>query len=434
MAAGGNTSAGAMRALAVGVGYGALAFAALSITRFGATVEAIWISNALLVWALVTSRTGQWALLVGVSAIAHVVAHLAAGDSLDLTLGVLAADMVESVLVAVLLQRQPGSMRFETRSATFYFLLICGLVGPAVSTAVAWAGTWLTTGAPLQTRELIIWFSVDALALVLFLPIIYAIGAGRWQSLRGKFGRVTLAALLVMVIAWISVHSGMPLLRLLVLPLLVIVAFDLGVAAVQICLAVAFGAWTALVYLGATPRLFGDVDMRDGLLLVQVLMAVFTATFLPLAVVLEEKQRLNEQLTETLAETREAWGAIIGAEARYRLVVDNVSETVMRIQPGGLILFASPACTALLHADREFEGRNVLDLVHPDERDQIQQRAQQTVADGLFNLPQRWKLRFRGDDGAWYDIIARVTPVQIGGGAHEFIAVLRSEHDDNANS
>jgi len=199
-------------------------------------------------------------------------------------------------------------------------------------------------------------------------------------------------------------------------------------------LAVAFLAWTTLVYFGATPRLFGEVDMRDGLLLVQVLMAIFTATFLPLAVVIEEKERLNKQLSETLAETREAWGAIIGAEARYRLVVDNVSETVMRIQPGGLFLFASPACNKLLRAEREFEGRNVLDLIHPDERDQIQQRAQQSVADGLFNLPQRWKLRFRGDDGAWYDIIARVTPVQVGKRAHEFVVVLRSEHDDNANA
>jgi PAS domain S-box-containing protein len=106
----------------------------------------------------------------------------------------------------------------------------------------------------------------------------------------------------------------------------------------------------------------------------------------------------------------------------------------MRIQPGGLILFASPACTALLHANREFEGRNIRELLHPDERDQIQARAQQSVAQGLFNLAQRWKVRFHGDDGQWYDIIARVTPVSVGKGVHEFIVVLRSEHDDKLNA
>lgn len=431
---GGKTEVGLVRALAIGAGYGLLAFASLSITRFGATVEAIWISNALLVWALAMSRPAQWPLAIGASAIGHVAAHLAAGDSLNLSLALLLADMAECLLAAALLQRRPGSLRFETRGATFYFLLVCGLVAPAVSTAIAWAASWLITGAPLQIRELIIWFSVDALALVLFLPIIYAVGEGRWQSLRGKFARVSFAAALVVAIAWFSVSSEMPLLRLLVLPLLVIVAFDLGVAAVQICLAVAFAAWTGLVYMGATPRLFGDVDMRDGLLLVQVLMAVFTATFLPLAVVLEEKQRLNDALAETIAETREAWGAIIGAEARYRLVVDNVSETVMRIKPGGLIVFASPACTALLHSDREFEGRNVFDLIHPDDREPIRERVRHTVDTGMFNLVQRWKVRFHGDDDRWHDIIARVTAVPLGKGEHEFIVVLRSEHDDMANS
>lgn len=246
--------------------------------------------------------------------------------------------------------------------------------------------------------------------------------------------RVGLAAAIVALIAWLPVHSGMPFLRLLILPLLVIVAFEIGVAGVQICLAFAFIAWTALVYFGATPRIFGNVDMRDGLLLVQLLMAIFTATFLPLAVVIEEKRRLTEALSETLAETREAWGAIIGAEARYRLVVDNVSETVMRIQPGGLIVFASPACSELLRAEREFEGRNVFDLIHPNDRELIRERARQTIDNNIFNLVQRWKVRFRGDDDHWYDIVARVTAIPLGKTAHEFIAVLRSEHDDNSNS
>lgn len=417
--AAGDSNAGIVKAVAIAAGYGLLAFASLSITRFGATVESIWISNALLVWGLATSRTAQWPVLVGLSTIAHVITHLAAGDGLGLTAAFLIGDMSECLLAGYLLHRDPRALRFETRRSTFYFLLTCGLAAPFASTVIMGLSAWAITGVQLSARELVIWFSVDALALLLFLPIIHALGEGRLTALKGRAWRLLGAAVAVAFIAWISVSSGMPLLRLLVLPLLVIVAFELGVAAVQICLAVAFVAWTSLVYMGATPRLFGDVDMRDGLLLVQVLLAIFTATFLPLAVVIEEKRRLNEQLSETLIETREAWGAIIGAEARYRLVVDNVSETVMRVRPGGLILFASPACTALLHADREFEGRNLLDLIHPDERDQIQQRAQQSVADGLFNLAQRWKVRFRGDDGAWYDIIARVTPVQVGKGEHD---------------
>ncbi len=49
----------------------------------------------------------------------------------------------------------------------------------------------------------------------------------------------------------------------------------------------------------------------------------------------KKSSALPTRWLRTLKETREAWGAIIGAEARYRLVVDHVSETVMRVAPGG---------------------------------------------------------------------------------------------------
>lgn len=186
MSAEGRVGPTLFRSLAVGAGYGLLAFAALSITRFGSTVESIWISNALLVWALVTSRLAQWPLAVGAAAIAHLAAHLAAGDSLLLSLALLLGDMSECVLVGHLLQRRPSSLRFETRDATFYFLLVCGILGPIVSSAIAWGGAWFLTGSTLLFREVMVWFSVDALALVLFLPIMYAIGEGRWRSLRSK--------------------------------------------------------------------------------------------------------------------------------------------------------------------------------------------------------------------------------------------------------
>jgi integral membrane sensor domain MASE1 len=417
------------RALATGAVYAIAAYVSLSVTRFGTPVEAIWISNALLTWALATTRPGAWWAYIALAGAGHVTAHLMAGDPVNLTGAFLLGDVSECVIAAFLLRRRPGSLAFGSRGATFYFLLVCGLAAPLSSTAIMGVAAFAATGQWLSVRDHVVWFSVDALALVLFLPLFYATGAGRWKKLQGKVLPLMLAVIALVGIASVSAVSGMPLLRLLILPLFVIVAFELGVAAVQVCLAAAFIAWTALVYQGNTPQLFGDVDMRDSLLLVQVLIAIFTASFLPLAVVIDEKQRLNDRLTTTLEETREAWGAIIGAEARYRLVVDNVSETVMRVQPGGKILFASPACSAVLHTDRAFEGRNLVEMIHPDERDDIQARAQETVAKGLFNLAQRWRVRIHGDDEKWHAIDARVTPVKIGKSEHEFIVVLRSEDD-----
>ncbi|MEQ1818495.1 MAG: MASE1 domain-containing protein [Terricaulis sp.] len=189
---GGETKLDFQRALLVGVGYGLLAFGALSVTRFGATVESIWICNALLVWALTTARMGQWPLLVAASAIAHVVAHLVAGDALPLTFAALVGDMSECLLAAYLLRRHQAALSFATRACTFYFLLVCGLAAPLASSIIVWAATW-AVGAPLGLREVSVWFSVDALALVLFLPIISAIAQGRWRDLKGKFWRLAAA-------------------------------------------------------------------------------------------------------------------------------------------------------------------------------------------------------------------------------------------------
>src|SRR5262245_46820979 len=95
----------AARALAVGAGYGLLAFASLSITRFGTPVESIWVSNALLVWALANARLGAWPLLIACAAVGHVTAHLLTSDHLPFTFAFLVGDMAECVIAGYLLWR-----------------------------------------------------------------------------------------------------------------------------------------------------------------------------------------------------------------------------------------------------------------------------------------------------------------------------------------
>ena len=213
--------------------------------------------------------------------------------------------------------------------------------------------------------------------------------------------------------------------RLLILPVLVVVAFELGVAGAEICLAALMLTWTVMVLNGYSPIPWITFSPRDVLLTTQVFLAVFSATILPLAVSLEEKQRLTDTLTDTLKDTREAWGAIIGAEARYRLVVDHVSETVMRVAPGGLVLFASPACASLFKG-MEFEGRNIFTLMQPEEAAREQEHFEQSETRDLLNLINRRKWRIRSDTGEWALVDAGVTMIptaQTGG--REFVVVLR---------
>lgn len=413
------------RALGVGLGYGILAYFCLSISRFGAPVESIWLSNTVLVWALANTSRAQWPLLVACAAAGHVGAHMLTGDAIDFTLAFLVGDMSEGVLCGLLLGLRPRSLQFETRGGVFYFLLVCALIGPLTSACIAALGSWLI-GQPMAPRDFGMWFCADALGMIVFLPILQSMGQGGWRVPAGKIAPIAGAIVLVIALSALAAwFSNVPTLRLLLMPLFVAIAFELGVAGVQICLGAHLIIWVALTLLGRPPTPWAEHDMRDYLLVVQLFLAIFSATFLPLAVVVEEKQRLTDTLSETLAETREAWGAILGAEAQYRLVADNVSETVLRVEPDGAILFASPACMTLLRGLRPFEGRNIYMLLHPQDENVVREKLGHCLEQGLLNLVNRWSWRIRGDDGDWTALDARVTLVSPGSpGNEEFIVVL----------
>lgn len=418
-----------IRAAGIGLAYGAVAYLLLSLTRFDGLVEAVWFSNAILVWGLATSPNRDWPLLIGFGALGHVAAHMAVGDSLAFNVVFLFGNMAECALAGFLLRRMPEALRFERRTPTLYFFGV-SLLAPAVSACIVQAGYVLVMGAPMPLREMAIWFAVDLLGLVVFLPPLAAAAAGRWGALREKLPQVLFAFAVILAALAVALVLQLAFVRLLLLPFFVLLAFWIGVAGVQLCLAVLMAAWAALIIMGYSFPVYGGADMRTNLLLAQAVLIVFASTLVPLAVIVEQRARLTKALQDTLEETREAWGAIIGAEARYQLVVSNVSETVMRVAPGGEILFASPACSALLGVEHGFEGRNMVEMLHPDDAPYVVERARQSVEQGLFNLPQRWRGRARADDGDWHVIEARVTPVQVGKrGEHEFIIVLRPAED-----
>ena len=413
-----------LRAPVVGAGYALLALLCLSFSRFGWPTESIWLSNAFLVAALLAVPRSRWAALIACAAAGHVGAHLLVGDALDFTLAYLVGDMSECAIVAALLA--PGTMAFASRGDVFWFLVVSAIIGPFVSACITASGSFII-GQPMETRDFAVWFGADALALLFFLPLLTGFNHVRWRRIADKPLRLAAAVVLVfgfsILAAWLT---GAPTMRLLLLPLLVLVAFELGVVGVTICMAVMMIAWTVMVLNGYSPVPWASLDLRDTLITTQIFLAIFCATILPLAVALEQKERLTETLEGTLKDTREAWGAIIGAEARYRLIVDHVSETVMRVAPGGLILFASTACVGLL-GGQDVEGRNLFDLMQADEAAREQENFEHCEARDLRNLVNRRTWRLRNDKGEWSLVEARVTMIPAGKpGEHEFIVVLRA--------
>lgn len=287
-------------AAAIGLAFGALTLASLSLTRFGAPVDAIWLGNALLCAALVASPTSAWPLLFVAAAAGHIVAHRIFGDRLDFSLLFLIADLAEAWVCVSLLTRWPKALALENFSGAVSFFAICA-ASAATSALMSALGTW-ALGAPLGVRETFIWFFANALGLVLFLPLFHGLTGGQWRALRERPRLFIVALAGVIVMGVISAYTQAPLPRLMSLPLLVLITVRFGIPGVQVSLAVLLVVMVTLTYLGRPPIGWYDADMRGYLLLSQVFITALALTTMPLAVVMRDRERLNLRLAEAIKE------------------------------------------------------------------------------------------------------------------------------------
>ncbi|MBL8543705.1 MAG: MASE1 domain-containing protein [Hyphomonadaceae bacterium] len=281
---------------AVGVAYGVLSFASLYFTRFGAEVEALWVSNALLTAALVASAGRHWPWLLVAAACGHFSAHRIAGDPLGLSLAFLLSDLGESVLCASLLRARPSALAMQNFAGVAEFLAIC-VFSAAASCAATTFGNW-ALGAPLSGADVLIWLLADALGLFIFLPLFFGLDEAQWRQARARPAQLLLALALVFALAVIGAYTQSPIPRLLSLPLSVVIAFRFGVAGVELALSAILVTWVVSTYLGHPPGAWPDLDMRGYLLLAQAFVAALAMTVVPLAVILEDRERLSMRLAE----------------------------------------------------------------------------------------------------------------------------------------
>ena len=93
--------------------------------------------------------------------------------------------------------------------------------------------------------------------------------------------------------------------------------------------------------------------------------------------------------------------------ARFRAIVEHSSELVVVTDAIGTVRWASPAATrALGHRDDEFEGRNVIELLHPDEVADAANSIAATASEPGVREPLEIRLRHADGSFRWFEIIA----------------------------
>ena len=115
-----------------------------------------------------------------------------------------------------------------------------------------------------------------------------------------------------------------------------------------------------------------------------------------------ERQRARqlERLTGELQRSKEALQV---REQRFRSLVENAADTMSILGPGGHVLYQSPSVRRMLGWEAEdLEGRDALELIHPEERDEVRSVLAALVEDpgGAAEV----EFRIRAKDGSWHRV------------------------------
>ncbi|SUS03250.1 membrane hypothetical protein [uncultured Defluviicoccus sp.] len=401
---------------------------AVDLARFGQSVTPLWIASAILAWALFHAPLRDWPIITGFAMVAHVARGVFAGDTLAMESIYLAANVGGPLVCAGLLYWADKRWGFEDRNAVLRFFLIGGLVGPAVSTLVAYAGSFIEPSR-FKVSDLPIWFMADALSYVVFLPIFRIVFTGSWRELTAPTRRTRAAALLTLLlivntIGWFLPPTLYSFYTIFLPAFLIFIAFELGSPGARAAVAISALAIIGHAMLGPSSA----VGLRgvELMLASQAYVASLVICVLPLADALTEKQRLYEEVSASLNDAQAAWGELIAAEAHYRLIADNADSMVMRIGLDGGIIFASPACSQLSDDVQALEGKKFWDLTPPDDAGPVRADLEIFIGAGVADRPHAIRVRLRDAAGTWRLFDARVTLIASHGDeAAELIAVLR---------
>jgi diguanylate cyclase (GGDEF)-like protein/PAS domain S-box-containing protein len=389
-----GAGADAVRALALGLAFFAVAAGALAVGRWATGMASIWPANALLLLYLLTVPRSRWAYGVATAFVAGVAANWLAGSGIALAAAYAAANLVEALLLALILARRDGPAVDVERLVDLGRLVLGAMLGSGAGATVA-ASAALLLGGRDYGELWGGWFVATLLGMMIVAPILL-IGRGNLRP-RGRIALRDLVeggaalALVGLVGGFVFSQNDWPLLFVLHPPVLVATFRLRGLgAALATLLLAAIG--TAGVVLGSGPFALIDGTLGERIALLQLFLAVTILTALPTAALLAERDRVARRLSDR--------------EEQFRTVVDVVSDVIFRTDDRGRWTFLNPAWETLSgYSTAEALGQSFLHYVAEEDREPTLTRLRGMSA-GLFDSV-RCIVRYKHRDGGvrWVEVL-----------------------------
>ena len=117
---------------------------------------------------------------------------------------------------------------------------------------------------------------------------------------------------------------------------------------------------------------------------------------------------LYASIVRDITERKQAEEALQNSEKRFRALIENGRDNISLVAADGTLLWENPSTTSTLgYAFNQFVGRNIFELMHPDEQARALDLFEQIVQTAGHSLESIFRLRH--SDGSWRWIEGTIT-------------------------
>ena len=370
----------------------------IELSRQADNVAAFWPPNALIIALLLVGPSlRRVPILIG-CCVANVLTNYWHGDAIWVASGLTAANLIEISVVLLAAHRLKPNLPFSLnwQNAPRFLLsamiaVVCGALIGATIVNLAYGAPWIKVAAT--------WAAADLAGLVIFVPPILCLAAHsaskRKKTILSRsgfeIGALVAAFLLIFYVVFVSQDYPSPY---LFVPIMLWLATRFGLAPTAIGCS---GLSIFLVLMTFTghfsPWLASHTSLTSQIADLQIFIAIFCISFLPIALLIDEFQNLTARLRVS--------------EDRYALAVQGASVGLWDWDVKTNALYWSPRFKEIVgvtdenfvpHLD-EFVGR-----LHDDDRDAVLDALNRHVHRGE---PYKIEYRLRHESGCYVWIHAR---------------------------
>jgi len=259
-------------------------------------IATIWVSNAVVLAALLKHSRRSWLEITGIAMLANFASDIVVGDILFNAAGLSVANAIEVLVVAVPL-RWLGFDRAFSRTEvllTFYVLVIAAC---SASSVIAAATLYRSSGAPIMA-SFRCWFGADALGLSLFVPFFMCVRLDTFLDMFYAGQRALTLALLGCVIAVGGLCYAFPAWTLssLYVPVLILLTFRRGFAGGALGLFIAVAISFALGMSDHVSLSLQPHTVAERISLIQLYFAIVGFTVILVGAALDQRLALERDL------------------------------------------------------------------------------------------------------------------------------------------